>query len=80
VARDLTRYPLYDARHALYAGCVVALALQQGLALEPLMDAEGNYTAEFMVTLRPSRADAIVVTLVIPPPSDDWRLSDWIGA
>lgn len=66
-------------RHALYVGAVLGLAMRHGLDLIPVVDEYGNYTDELMLSL----ADAtgmlpITVTVVVPPPPEDWTLKDWM--
>lgn len=69
-----------DERHALFAGWVLGLAWRNGIAAEPVMDDDGNYTDRLEVRL-PFRPDAgtdgglrwYSVTLIVPPPPDDWH-------
>ena len=58
-------------RHVLYAGWVMGQMLRSGLPFEPVLDPEGNYTNR--VTVGPPQGGQRI-TLVIPPPPDDWDL------
>lgn len=61
-------------RHALYAGWVLGCAMRAGVKVTPGADEHGNYTDRFTVEL-PDRRDPVVytITLVVPPPPDDWE-------
>lgn len=60
-------------RHALYVGWVFGLAVKNGLGVEPVLDADGNYTDRLVLTnLQNSDWN---ITIVIPPPPDDWVLT-----
>lgn len=61
-------------RHALFVGCVVGIALRNGVPLTPVLDGAGNYTDRLELHLD----DGMVAELVVPPPPDDWRLDEWI--
>jgi hypothetical protein len=68
-----------DDRHALYAGWVLGVALNNGLDALPVVDADGNATDRITVQLqRPADVFEpvvdVTITLVVPPPPDDWRL------
>jgi hypothetical protein len=60
-------------RHVLYAGWVMGEMLRTGLPFEPVVDADGNYTNRFVIN-PPAGSDTPKITLVIPPPPDDWNL------
>lgn len=71
-----------DDRHALYAGWVLGIALNNGLEALPVVDEAGNATDRIAIQL-PKPADVfedtwpdthVTITLVVPPPPDDWRL------
>jgi hypothetical protein len=61
-------------RHVLYAGWVMGEMIRSGLPFVPIRDADGNYTNR--VTLAPPLGgdNAPQITLLIPPPPDDWDL------
>lgn len=59
-----------DDRHALYAGWVMGLALNQGLHATPVLDAEGNYTDRIAVSFGED-----MITVVVPPPPENWEPS-----
>jgi hypothetical protein len=62
--------PLFDSdRHALYTGWVIGRAVRAGLAVTPVYDDDGNYTDRFVI-------DRIGITVVVPPPPDDWTVPD----
>lgn len=67
-------YPLVSQEHALYAGAVMGLAWKNGIRAEPVVDEDGNYTAELWVILLPSAT----VRLVIPEPPVNWSIRDWM--
>jgi hypothetical protein len=59
-----------DDEHALYVGWVIGSLVKQGMRVLPVCDEHGNYTAIIDVFLG---AGAHVVTLHVPPPSQDWK-------
>lgn len=61
-----------DDRHALYVGWVLGIAAKHHLAFEPEADGEGNYTDRLLYGVRPG----LTLTLVVPPPPDDWEVTD----
>lgn len=61
-----------DERHALYVGWILGLAMKHGIPLQPEVDGEGNY----MDRLRLDLTDKTSLTLVVPPPPDDWEFKD----
>lgn len=65
-------------RHTLYAGWVLAQLLRSGLPVTPVRDADGNYTNRVHVH-PPLGGDPKPVTLMIPPPPDDWDLFNGAG-
>jgi hypothetical protein len=62
-----------DDRHALYCGAVLGVAMRHGLPIEVVADDAGNYTNELQIRVAPN----IVITLIVPPPPDDWTLVGW---
>ncbi len=65
--------PLFDSdRHALYCGWVAGIAMKHGFDMRIVTDDEGNYTDHFVINLRPYAT----VTVIVPPPPDDWEPSD----
>ena len=58
--------------HVLFCGWVLGQMVRAGLPFEPVADPEGNFTNRVHITGLP---DGINVTLIIPPPPDDWKLS-----
>ena len=65
-------YRFVDDRHALYVGWVLGLAMRNGLPARPIVDDAGNYTDRLVVDLKPG----MTITLVVPPPPDDWTFTD----
>lgn len=61
-------------RHTLYAGWVLGELIRSGLPVEPVRDASGNYTNRITVNPPLGGESAHAVTLMIPPPPDDWDL------
>lgn len=61
-----------DARHALYAGWVLARAQLAGLDVQPITDADGDWTDRLEVR----GTDGFALILAIPYPPDDWTLED----
>lgn len=63
-------------RHALYTGWILGIALKHGIDLAPEVDDAGNYLPRLTLRLRagPDRP-AATVTLVVPPPPDDWTFN-----
>lgn len=64
-------------RHALYTGWVLGIAMRHGIDLSPDVDEAGNYTPNLTIRFQagPGRP-AASVTLVVPPPPDDWTFGD----
>jgi hypothetical protein len=58
-------------RHAWYVGWVLGVALRHGVPLTPVTDADGNYTDRLVLDLAP---ETVTLTIVVPPPPDDWTL------
>lgn len=58
-------------RHALYVGWVLGVAHRHGVPLVPVTDAAGNYTDQLVLDLAD---DNVTLTIVVPPPPDDWAL------
>lgn len=63
-----------DDRHALYAGWVLGIAKRNGVPLEPVVDDDGNYTDRLTAELKDSDWGPVTITLVVPPPPDDWKM------
>lgn len=59
-----------DARHCLYVGWVMGIAMKHGFDITPETD-ENGYTNRIRISMKPY-ADAI--TVLIPYPPDDWTL------
>ena len=59
-------------RHSLYVGWVIGIAHRNGVPLEPVRDDAGDWTDRAELTLSPH----VTITLVVPPPPDDWTLED----
>jgi len=55
-------------RHALYCGWVLGLAMRYGIPARPVVTAEGEYTNRLTCEVE----GGATVTLVVPPPPDDW--------
>ena len=55
--------------HVLYAGWVMGHMSKADLPFQPVLDDQGNYTNRVTVTT----PEGVVITLIIPPPPDDWR-------
>jgi hypothetical protein len=66
------RFAIQDHHHALYVGWVLGIALKHGLHVVPSVDDNGDYTAELEV----QTPKGALITVVVPPPPDDWRLTD----
>ena len=62
-----------DDRHALYVGWVLGCAMRAGVDARPVVDDDGNYTDRLVIEL-PDQAEpvAYTITVVVPPPPDDW--------
>lgn len=56
-------------RHALYCGWVMGVAKRHGLPFEAVME-DGNWTPKLALRV----SDDVAITLVIPPPPDEWEL------
>jgi hypothetical protein len=67
-----------DDRHAQYAGWVLGCAMRAGVKASPVYDADGNYTDRITIRLTEGRLRGLdaVVTLIVPPPPDDWPMDD----
>ena len=66
-----------EGRHARYAGWICGLAIANGLEVLPVVDEAGYYTDRVEVKLLRPISDGnprVTVTLVVPPPPDDWEL------
>jgi hypothetical protein len=61
-----------DTRHALYVGWVAGVAMRHNLAFEPVLDENGEFTDRLIYGVRPG----LTFTVVVPPPPDDWELTD----
>ena len=68
---------LDSERHALYVGWVLGCAMRAGVEVTPVVDADGNYTDRLTVVL-PDRTEPVeyIITVIVPPPPDDWGLTD----
>lgn len=71
-----TQGPPYfaDDRHALYAGAILGIGMKYGIPLSPVVDDQGNFTDRFTLALE---GGAITITLVVPPPPDEWTMASW---
>lgn len=67
---DLRESNFQSDRHTLYVGWVLGIALKNGLDVEVIVDEAGNYTPQLMLNLEHSD---FTITLVVPPPPDDWN-------
>lgn len=63
-----------DDRHAIYVGWVCGMAVQNGVAVRPITDDAGNYTDTLEIVLPDEAWRNVTVTVVVPPPPDDWVL------
>ena len=54
--------------HVLYTGWVLGSMVKAGLPFTPVYDSEGIVTNRVQVTT----PDGVVITLLVPPPPDDW--------
>lgn len=63
-----------DERHPLFVGAVLGQAMRHGLDVRPEIDEDGDYTDRLVLDL----GDDVRLTLVVPPPPEDWSLADWI--
>ena len=73
-------------RHALYVGWVMGIAVRNNLNVRPILDPDGNYTDSFTIELPnfgpmvqspylPLQPQPqVTLTVIIPPPPDDWEL------
>jgi hypothetical protein len=63
-----------DDRHAQYAGWVLGIALKNGVPVTNVVDEHGNHTDRLQLELHDpkQRPTKLMVTLVVPPPPDDW--------
>jgi hypothetical protein len=65
---------IQSPEHALHAGMVWGLAMRHGLELVPVLDEEGNYSAEVELVL-PAASTSwpadVRVRLVVEPPPDE---------
>lgn len=59
-------------RHALYVGWALGVALRQGVPIEPVRDEAGNYTDRLVLHV----SDQADLTVVVPPPPEDWQLTE----
>jgi hypothetical protein len=62
--------------HALYIGAVFGLAMRNGIRAEPVVDEDGDYTDQ--IVLRMGYDEGPTITLVVPPPPDDWTIDEWL--
>ena len=58
-----------DDRHTLYVGWVLGLAIKHDLDASPVFDDDGNYTDRLIIGVGNRQ-----ITVVVPPPPDDWNL------
>jgi len=56
-------------QHTLYCGWVMGLMVKAGLPFEPVADEHGNFTNRVSVPT----LSGVGITLLIPPPPDDWK-------
>ena len=63
-----------DDRHALFIGCVAGIAMRNGLRVEFVDDEHGVHTDRLLITIEPN----VSVTVIVPPPPEDWKLTDWL--
>lgn len=61
-----------DDNHNLYVGWVLGIALNNGLDATPVLDDAGNYTDRLFISFRERLDDRITITVVVPPPPQDW--------
>jgi hypothetical protein len=61
-----------DERHALYVGWVLGLAMRFGIPARPEVTDAGDYTNRLVIDVEPG----VTVTLVVPPPPEDWSFGD----
>lgn len=54
-------------RHSAYVGWVLGIALRNGLHASPVLDEASNYTDRLLVSFGEH-----AITVVIPPPPEDW--------
>jgi hypothetical protein len=64
----VTTDPFVSAEHALAAGFALGAALDAGLDVVPILDAEGNYTPRFLIDLHDPR---VTVVIYVEPPVRD---------
>jgi hypothetical protein len=62
-----------DERHALYVGAVCGLAIYHGLDIVGDVDDQGDWTDRIVIRF----SDEVYVTVIVPPPPDDWTLDSW---
>ena len=70
----MTKGHFIGDRHALYVGWVCGIAMRNGIYVRNVLDDDGNYTDRITVELYDptQRPVKVTMTLVIPPPPDDW--------
>jgi hypothetical protein len=60
-----------DDRHALYVGWVLGIAMRNGVDARPVLNDDGNYTDHLEVCVPDAK---ITITVIVPPPPEDWSL------
>jgi hypothetical protein len=60
-------------RHAMYAGWIMGIGIKHGVPLEPVVDPLGNYTDRLVLRMHDGDIE-LELTIVVPPPPDDWVL------
>jgi hypothetical protein len=64
-------------RQALYVGWVAMLAAMNGLDVAVATDEHGNYLNRLLFSFPATQGHKEhVLTVVVPPPPDDWRVDD----
>jgi hypothetical protein len=64
-------------RHALYVGWVLGCAMRAGIKITPVRDDEDNYTDRLIIEIPDRQTPAVyTITVVIPPPPDDWTFEE----
>lgn len=66
---------MLSERHALFVGSVLGLAMRNGLHVTPVADDDGNYTDQMVIDFD----RGLRVTVVVPPPPDDWSFENWLS-
>lgn len=73
-----------NVNHALFIGAVLGLMLKHRLPVEPITDADGDYQDTILVRTEemindpfPALPPNVTITVVVPEPPPDWKLTDW---